>query len=241
MSAIGVPQICEASSGRNGKYKDAAAMKVIYTYTDEAPALATHSFLPVVEALARVSPHRAAVFMNLMPIIVLVFSVLPLPRVLQNVLPFLLGDTLVGRSSSVAGCVPRFDGRGELAPNDGLALRTPHRATQDGTRCLGRAVVAGEVVVVVAVGLDGAGAQREEVRQAMSYCQAKGMKSAALVNTVESTIAREADVRYNTIDARDLPKDTPTLPDVPRRRRKSRRSLRMHANRPCENGECPSR
>ena len=27
-------------------------MKVIYTYTDEAPALATHSFLPVVEAFA---------------------------------------------------------------------------------------------------------------------------------------------------------------------------------------------
>src|SRR4051812_47638280 len=29
-----------------------AAMKVIYTYTDEAPALATHSFLPVIEAYA---------------------------------------------------------------------------------------------------------------------------------------------------------------------------------------------
>src|SRR4051812_42361518 len=28
-------------------------MKVIYTYTDEAPALATHSFLPVIEAFAR--------------------------------------------------------------------------------------------------------------------------------------------------------------------------------------------
>ena len=28
------------------------AMKVIYTYTDEAPALATHSFLPVIEAFA---------------------------------------------------------------------------------------------------------------------------------------------------------------------------------------------
>src|SRR3954451_5527200 len=27
-------------------------MKVIYTYTDEAPALATHSFLPIVEAFA---------------------------------------------------------------------------------------------------------------------------------------------------------------------------------------------
>src|SRR5918992_533408 len=27
-------------------------MKVVYTYTDEAPALATHSFLPVVEAFA---------------------------------------------------------------------------------------------------------------------------------------------------------------------------------------------
>ena len=27
-------------------------MKVIYTYTDEAPALATHSFLPIVEAYA---------------------------------------------------------------------------------------------------------------------------------------------------------------------------------------------
>ena len=26
--------------------------EVIYTYTDEAPALATHSFLPVVEAFA---------------------------------------------------------------------------------------------------------------------------------------------------------------------------------------------
>ena len=29
-----------------------ATMKVIYTYTDEAPALATHSFLPVIEAFA---------------------------------------------------------------------------------------------------------------------------------------------------------------------------------------------
>src|SRR3954466_13381750 len=29
-----------------------APMKVIYTYTDEAPALATHSFLPVIEAFA---------------------------------------------------------------------------------------------------------------------------------------------------------------------------------------------
>src|SRR3954447_18614163 len=28
-------------------------MKVIYTYTDEAPALATHSFLPVIEAFAQ--------------------------------------------------------------------------------------------------------------------------------------------------------------------------------------------
>ena len=28
-------------------------MKIIYTYTDEAPALATHSFLPVIEAFAR--------------------------------------------------------------------------------------------------------------------------------------------------------------------------------------------
>src|ERR671928_1110379 len=27
-------------------------MKVIYTYTDEAPALATHSLLPIVEAFA---------------------------------------------------------------------------------------------------------------------------------------------------------------------------------------------
>src|SRR3954466_412516 len=27
-------------------------MKVIYTYTDEAPALATHSFLPIIEAFA---------------------------------------------------------------------------------------------------------------------------------------------------------------------------------------------
>src|ERR1700712_772433 len=27
-------------------------MKVIYTYTDEAPALATHSLLPVIEAFA---------------------------------------------------------------------------------------------------------------------------------------------------------------------------------------------
>jgi isocitrate dehydrogenase len=27
-------------------------MKVIYTYTDEAPALAAHSFLPVIEAFA---------------------------------------------------------------------------------------------------------------------------------------------------------------------------------------------
>src|SRR5215207_10556376 len=27
-------------------------MKLIYTYTDEAPALATHSFLPVIEAFA---------------------------------------------------------------------------------------------------------------------------------------------------------------------------------------------
>ena len=28
------------------------AMKIIYTYTDEAPALATHSLLPVVQAYA---------------------------------------------------------------------------------------------------------------------------------------------------------------------------------------------
>src|SRR5215217_609985 len=28
------------------------AMKIIYTYTDEAPALATHSFLPIIEAFA---------------------------------------------------------------------------------------------------------------------------------------------------------------------------------------------
>jgi isocitrate dehydrogenase len=30
-----------------------ADVKLIYTYTDEAPALATHSFLPIVEAFAR--------------------------------------------------------------------------------------------------------------------------------------------------------------------------------------------
>src|SRR3954453_9950183 len=30
-----------------------APMKVIYTYTDEAPALATHSLLPIIEAFAR--------------------------------------------------------------------------------------------------------------------------------------------------------------------------------------------
>src|SRR5262252_887694 len=30
-------------------------MTVIYTYTDEAPALATHSFLPVIEAFAGVA------------------------------------------------------------------------------------------------------------------------------------------------------------------------------------------
>src|ERR1700744_2718312 len=30
-------------------------MKLIYTYTDEAPALATHSFLPVIEAFAGVA------------------------------------------------------------------------------------------------------------------------------------------------------------------------------------------
>src|SRR3954449_5321276 len=29
-----------------------APMKVIYTYTDEAPALATHSLLPIIEAFA---------------------------------------------------------------------------------------------------------------------------------------------------------------------------------------------
>ena len=34
-------------------------MKIIYTYTDEAPALATHSFLPVIEAFARWSQPRA--------------------------------------------------------------------------------------------------------------------------------------------------------------------------------------
>ena len=28
-------------------------MKIIYTYTDEAPALATHSFLPIIDAFAR--------------------------------------------------------------------------------------------------------------------------------------------------------------------------------------------
>src|SRR6201995_441806 len=27
-------------------------MKLVYTYTDEAPALATHSFLPIIEAFA---------------------------------------------------------------------------------------------------------------------------------------------------------------------------------------------
>src|SRR5215213_6062768 len=32
--------------------REGGAMKVIYTYTDEAPALATHSFLPVIEAFA---------------------------------------------------------------------------------------------------------------------------------------------------------------------------------------------
>src|ERR1700749_3314184 len=30
-------------------------MKVIYTYTDEAPALATHSFLPIIRAFAGVA------------------------------------------------------------------------------------------------------------------------------------------------------------------------------------------
>jgi len=29
--------------------------KIIYTYTDEAPALATHSFLPIIQAFTSVS------------------------------------------------------------------------------------------------------------------------------------------------------------------------------------------
>ena len=32
---------------------DVADMKIIYTQTDEAPALATHAFLPVIEAFGR--------------------------------------------------------------------------------------------------------------------------------------------------------------------------------------------
>ena len=37
---------------RDGQIAWAARMKIIYTYTDEAPALATHSFLPIIEAFA---------------------------------------------------------------------------------------------------------------------------------------------------------------------------------------------
>src|SRR5918997_6892546 len=46
------PWACEAvtSTAPRG---DPRPMKIIYTYTDEAPALATHSFLPVIEAFAR--------------------------------------------------------------------------------------------------------------------------------------------------------------------------------------------
>ena len=33
-------------------------MKIIYTYTDEAPALATHSLLPVIEAFAALGRRR---------------------------------------------------------------------------------------------------------------------------------------------------------------------------------------
>ncbi len=42
------------SRARSGatKYPPAPLMKIIYTYTDEAPALATHSFLPIIEAFA---------------------------------------------------------------------------------------------------------------------------------------------------------------------------------------------
>src|SRR6188472_3675003 len=35
-----------------GQRREEQAMKLIYTYTDEAPALATHSLLPIVEAYA---------------------------------------------------------------------------------------------------------------------------------------------------------------------------------------------
>src|SRR3954469_5669408 len=35
-----------------GQRREEQAMKLIYTYTDEAPALATHSLLPIVEAFA---------------------------------------------------------------------------------------------------------------------------------------------------------------------------------------------
>src|SRR3954454_14418047 len=39
-------------SPATGQRRGKQAMKVIYTYTDEAPALATHSLLPIVEAFA---------------------------------------------------------------------------------------------------------------------------------------------------------------------------------------------
>ena len=38
--------------GHAATYTVVRRMKLIYTYTDEAPALATHSFLPIIEAFA---------------------------------------------------------------------------------------------------------------------------------------------------------------------------------------------
>ena len=38
--------------GHGTTTRSAGEMKLIYTYTDEAPALATHSLLPIVEAFA---------------------------------------------------------------------------------------------------------------------------------------------------------------------------------------------
>ena len=49
-------------SWRASPYPPRLPMKLIYTYTDEAPALATHSFLPIIEAFAGAGRrrHRAA-------------------------------------------------------------------------------------------------------------------------------------------------------------------------------------
>ena len=55
--AVGSPS-CQLPSGRSPS-KSAARMKIVYTHTDEAPALATKSLLPIVEAFAARGRGRA--------------------------------------------------------------------------------------------------------------------------------------------------------------------------------------